>query len=107
AKVQLLIAGGDLDSSILRPAPFGDVHLRQNLHARKDGAQQAPRGTVALDEDAIDPVTNPHPVFKRFDVDVRSTKLDGLGDYQMDKPHDGGAGFVDDLLLACRLIGRL
>ena len=94
-QVELLAAGGDLDPAVLAAAAFGDVHLGQNLDAGEQGPQQPPRRAVALDQHAVDPVANPHPVFERLDVDVRGPQLHRLADHQLHQPHDRGAGLVD------------
>ena len=99
-QVELLVAGGDLDAAVLAAAAFGDVHLGQNLDAGEQGPQQPPRGAVALDQHAVDPVANPHPVLERLDVDVRRPQLHRLADHQLHEPHDRGARFVDILAAA-------
>ena len=78
--------------------------LAMNLDAREHGAQQPPRGAVALDQHAVDPVADPDAVFERLDVDVRRPQLHGLADDQLHQPDDRGAGLVDDFVAAAGLL---
>src|SRR5262249_40670815 len=94
-KIELLFTHRNLDTTVLWSAAFRNVHFGQNLDTRQNGTQQTLGWAVAFQKHAVDPVPNPNPIFKRFDVDIRRPNLDRFGDNQMPQPNDRSAGFID------------
>ena len=79
----------DADAPVLRQAPLGDVHLRHDLDARRDGRLQPARGRLLIEEHAVDAVPDAQRVLERLDVDVGGARADRVLDEQVDEAHDG------------------
>ena len=74
------------DASVLRPAPFGDVHLRHHLDARHDRQVQVMRNVNLVRQHAVDAVAHHHALGARMDVDVAGAEPNCLDDDGVDEP---------------------
>ena len=95
----------DLDAAVLGQALLGDVHLRENLDARRDGLLELRRRVHDLVEDAVDAV--PHAIFAfvGLDVNVRRTALDRIRQDDVHEPDDGRfLALVDESFEVDRLL---
>ena len=88
--VNLLVADLLNDPAILRDTPLGDVHVRHDLHARKDGQRKMDGWRCHFVESSIDPIADLEVLFKRLEMDVRSFLLNCLIENQIDVADDGG-----------------
>ena len=80
AQVEFLFAERQLNTPVLRSAAFGDVEFRQNLEAGHERPLETLRDGVALDQLAVDAVTDADAVFERLDVNVGRAEVNGVGD---------------------------
>src|SRR5438105_4813507 len=107
AKVELFVLvfelDLELDASVLRKALFGDVELRENLHARGHGVAQLERRVHDLVEDSVDAEADAKFFFVRLDVNVGCAAFDGVGEHEVAELHDrrffGGVGELADIHL--------
>jgi hypothetical protein len=92
--------GLEIDATVLRQAPLGDVEPRHDLEARDDGVLE----TAQIfrhghgHEQAVHPVTDAQLSLLRLEMDVGRLVGDGLRDDVAHEAHDGGV-LVHDLLL--------
>ena len=100
-----LLAKEQLDGAVLGQAFFRDVEMAQNLDARNDG------GLKALDlrrhgdflQHAVNAVTDAEFLLERFEMNVRSAQLDGVGKDLVDEFDDGsvlGGGLQVGIFIA-------
>ena len=76
-KVKVLPVDGDLDSSVLRNALFGDFHLRHDLYARDDGLLETLRRRVHFSQGSVDTVADTKFLLHRLDMNIGGLHLDG------------------------------
>src|SRR5688500_8744857 len=95
AEVELLFPDGHLNPPVLGASALGDIHLRQNLDAGDDGAEEPAGRTVAFVQDAVNSITDADDLLERLDVDVRGPKLHRLLNHELYEADDGGAVLVN------------
>ena len=85
AQVDGPLHDADLDASVLRHAPLGDVQIGHDLHAGDDGRPHPHRGRGHLLEHAVDPKADSQPLLVRLDVDIAGPASHRLGDQRVDE----------------------
>ena len=80
--------GGDL--SVLGLAAVDDVHSGHDLDPAGQRRPDAVGQGQDVVEGTVDPVSHPDAAVLGLDVDVRRPVAKGLGDHEIDDPHDGG-----------------
>ena len=98
-KVEVLAVDGDLDSSVLRDALFGDLHLRHDLYARDDGLLEALGRRVHFSQGSVDTVTDAELLLHRLDMNIGGLHLDGGRDKHRRELYNGS-------VIARRIIAR-
>ena len=88
-KVEVLAVDGNLDSSILRDALFGNFHLRHDLYARDDGLLEALRRRVHFPQGSVDTVADTEFLLHRLDMNIGSLHFDGGRDKHRGELDDG------------------
>ena len=88
-KVEVLAVDGDLDSSVLRDALFGNLHLRHDLYARDDGLLEALRRRIHFSQGSVDTVTDAELLLHRFDMNIGSLHFDGGRDKHRRELYNG------------------
>ncbi len=77
-----------LDPAVLGEALLGDVHVREDLDPREDGAPELQGQADHLVEVAVDAVADAELLFVGLEVDVRSALLDGVDERRVDEGDD-------------------
>src|SRR5436190_1546302 len=95
AKVQLLVADGDFDATVLRTPPFGDIHLGKDFYAGNYRPEEAAGRTVAFVQNTIDPVANSDDFLEWLDMDIRGPEKHGLLNHELDETDDRGTVLID------------
>ena len=90
AKIELPVFESDADASVLRPTPFGDIELRQELDARDDGVGQCGRRAPARATSTPSRRNaNAEAASGRFEMNVARARVIGVAHEQIDEPDDG------------------
>ena len=84
AHVEVFAAQGEFDSAVLAAAFLGDIHSRHDFEARKQRGQKAARWVIALNEDAIDAITDTDALGEWLDVDIGGAGVDTFLDEEVD-----------------------
>ena len=77
AQVDGVAADREADAAVLRHAAFGDVEVRHDLDARRDGKGQVPRRRHHFIQDAIGADADLELVLERLEMQVAGMVLDG------------------------------
>ncbi len=103
---------GEVDATVLRPPPHRDVHPGGHLDARKHCPPGRGGQIDALSQETVDSDADPHVRAGLLDVDVARAAVDGVAQYPVDEPDDGGSprGRLQpvgrDGLLLAQLVGE-
>src|SRR5881394_1470137 len=78
----------ELDAPVLRHAALGDVELRHDLDARREGRAHLHRRLHHFVQRAVHAVADTHLVLERLDMDVGGAALYGVGEESVDQLDD-------------------
>ena len=108
AEIDVLPGGSNRESAVLRQAFLGDVQTRHDLEARDDAGLQMFGWCEDRIEDAVDPIADDQPPFKRFEVDITGPLPNGLKEDGVDQSDDRGfVGRIEQVLRFVELVGQL
>ena len=88
AEVNLVRLLPELDASVLRQSPLGDVQVCHDLQARDERGLNPLGRRHDLVQDAVDPVPDPQSSVPRIDVDVRGAPPQPVEEDRVHQPDD-------------------
>ena len=90
ANIHLVVFQPDFDAAILRQTLFRDVEVAENFYAGNNGRLKPLhlRGHWHFLQHAVDAIANAQFILERFEMDVRSAKLNGVPQHLVDEPDD-------------------
>ena len=98
-EVNVLVADGAFDTPVLWNAFFGDVHTGENFETGHKRRLHIFGYGVFFEADAVEAVSDSHPVGHWFDVNIACPHIDGGIDDEVDEPNNGA------VIVACDLAG--
>jgi len=110
AQIVIIGAAPHFDTSVMRLAVFGDIHVRHDLDGGTDRVAQLVDALWQRDllQDAVDAVAQAQRALERLDVDVGTVHADRFGDDQIDEAdHAGLLGLDRDVVIFLILRHRL
>jgi len=90
ANIHFAVSNPNFDAAILRQPFLRDVEVAENFDTRNDGRLKPfdLRRHRDFLQHAVNPVTNPQLVLKRFEMNIRGAQINGVAQHLIDEAND-------------------